>query len=203
MQRFYLVPVEIRANKRGPKYFGNWGGSPSDPDPAGIDCQWGMMDYGFIPSALVLAKNITQVDHDALILNSDVYSFPEILSGPVNDLSVDTFFEDINIPTDWLTPATTWLELLRQLAGMFLFNQRYGGIAAEQTGELHSIFDTADLDTRLRQMTDQEQSWFLAAVDSFGFDSSQINDNSQLRLLVKQAGTFWEGQPIYMGGVEF
>lgn len=205
MIKLYLLPIEEVPDPGsgkpifGPKYF-DW---PFDPDPPGIDSRVALMDYGFMPYALVLAKNITQVDHDALILNADVFDFPDNLDGPVNDPDVDTFFEGINLPTDWLTPATSWRELLRQTAGMFQFNQRYGGIAAHETGELHSIFDNADLSTRLRQMTVQEQSWFLATVDSFGFDSSQINDNNRLRLLVKQAGSYWEGQPFRMGGFEF
>ena len=202
MQRFYLVPIEIRNNTRGPKYMKRWGGVPDGQggttDPGEVDCQWSMMDYGFVPSGLVLGHDIDQTNHDLLIANIDVYSFPEILSGPVNDPGVDVFFEAINIPTDWLTPATTWIELLRQLAGMFLFNQRYSGISGGG-----SVFDNADLDTRLRLMTDQEQVWFLETVDSFGFDSSVISTNARLRLLVKQAGTFWEGQPLIMGGVEF
>ena len=205
MIKLYLLPIEEVPDpgsgklNRGPKYF-RW---DFDPDPPGIDSRYALMDYGFTPYALVLGKNITQVDHDVLILTADVFAFPDDLDGPVNDPGVDTFFEGINLPTDWLTPATSWRELLRQTAGMFQFNQRYGGIAAHETGELHSMFDNADLGTRLRQMTAQEQSWFMATVDSFGYDSSQINDNSQLRLLVKQAGSYWEGQSFKMGGFEF
>jgi len=204
MIKLYLLPIEENTlgdtTFRGPKYL-KWG---YDPDPPGIPTGgYALMDYGFTPYALVLAKNITQTDHDALILNSDVFAFPDNLDQPVTDPGIDPFFEAINIPTDWLTPATTYRELLRQTAGMFQFNQRYSGIAAQQTGEPHSIFDTATLDTRLRQMTDQEQLWFLATADSFGYDSSQINDNNQLRLLVKQAGDYWIDQIFTMGGFEF
>ena len=192
MQIFYLLPIVVHDGKyRGPKYFEWRFGS-------GIDCKWSMMDYGFVPSALVLAHDIIQVDHDAMVLNSDVFAFPENLDGPVNDPGIDAFFEDINIPTDWLTPATTYRELLRQTSGMFQFNQRYSGISNGG-----SIFDNANLDIRLRQMTAQEQTWFLETVESFGFDSALVNTNSKLRQLVKQAGSYWEGQTFVMGGYEF
>ena len=205
MQRFYLVPIEVvdtgpGTNARGPKYFG-WKYDP-DPPPL-VFGSWAMMDYGFTDFGLLVAKEITQTDHDALILNADVFSFPDNLDQPVTDPNIDTYFEAINIPADWLTPATTYRELMRQTAGMFQFNQRYGGIYAERYGGWHSIFDTATLDTRLREMTDQEQEIFLAAVDSFGYDSSQVNDNNQLRLLVRQAGDYWIGQTFLIGGVEF
>ena len=139
------------------------------------------------------------MDHDALILNADVFSFPDNLDQPVTDPNIDTFFENINIPTDWLTPATTYRELMRQTAGIFQFNQRYGGIS----GVGASIFDNADLDTRLRQMTTEEQEWFYLAVESFGYSRDLINDNNQLRLFIKQAGSYWEDQKFLIGGVEF
>jgi len=196
MVKFYLVPILTIAGVRGPMYFA-W-----EENPTGIVCSWSMMDYGFAPSALLVAKDIAQEDHDELVLNADVFTFPDNLDGPV-DQAIQDFFEGINLPTDWLTPATTWLELLRQVAGMFQFNQRYGGIAAAETGELHSIFDNADLSTRLRQLTEDEQRWFLATVESFGFDPGVVDDNAMLRLLVRQAGDFWAGQPFYLGGMEF
>jgi hypothetical protein len=193
----YLVPIETIDGARGPNYFA-W---PPE-QPTGIICGWSMMDYGFSPIGLLVARDIDLADHANLIGNADVFYFPTNLDTPV-DQDVRGFFEGVNLPTDWLGPSTTWRELLRQTAGMFQFNQRYMGIVAEQTGELHSIWDTADLDTRLREMTAQEQTWFLLTVDSFGYDSSQINDNNRLRQLVKQTGDFWIGQEFYLGGLTF
>ena len=200
MQRLYLVPVETNGNYRGPMYFDGWRG---DPSPGGIASPWAMMDYGFTPYALLLAKDISQADHDALILNADVFVFPDNLDGPVNDPNVDTFFEAIHLPTDWLTPSTTWRELLRQVAGIFQFNQRYAYISSKASGVTHSIFDTATLDTRLNQMTTDEQAWFLATVESFGYDPELVPLNARLRQLVKQAGDYWQDRPFYLGGWEF
>lgn len=197
MQAFYLVPIETVGNSRGPKYF-QWQEEPG----GGIICSWSMMDYGFSPSALLVAKDITEADHAGLIAHADVFYFPANLDGPVNQ-DIQAFFEGIKLPTDWLTPSTTWRELLRQVAGMFQFNQRYGGIAAAETGALHSIFDNATLSTRLRQMTADEQRWFLATVASFGYDPALVSANSQLRQLVKTAGSFWAGQTFYLGWIAF
>jgi hypothetical protein len=198
MQKLYLIPVEQVGMSRGPMYF-CW---QMEPVPDCIACSWSMMDYGFTNSALLVAKNITQEQHDGLVAHSDVFEFPDNLDGPV-DQDIQAFFEGIHLPTDWLTPSTTWRELLRQVAGMMQFNQRYGGIAANETGELHSIFDTATLDTRLREMTTQEQAWFLATVASFGYDPNLVPTNARLRQLVKVAGDYWAGQSFYLGGWEF
>jgi len=196
MLGFYLIPILTVGVWRGPSYF-VW-----KENPVGIDCQWAMMDYGFSPYALLVATDIEPLGHNWLITQPGVFDFPPDLDTPV-DQDIQAFFEDVHLPTDWLTPATTWRELLRQVAGMFQFNQRYMGIVANETSERHSIFDTATLDTRLRQMTVDEQRWFLETVESFGFDPALVNVNSRLRLLVKQAAIYWEGQPFYLGGLEF
>jgi hypothetical protein len=196
MIRFYLLPMIVIAGVRAPAYV------MSDLTPDGIVTPWAAMDYGFAPTALLVAKDISQEDHDWLVAQPDVFAFPVDLTEPVSQ-TVQPFFEGVNLPTDWMTPATTYQELMRQTAGMFQFNQRYMGIAASLTGELHSIFDNATLDTRLRQLTEDEQLWFLLTVESFGFNPALINDNAQLRLLVKQAADYWADQTFYLGGIAF
>lgn len=197
----YLLPIEHSSDGlgRGPKYFA-WRG---DPDPPGLAYVWSMMDYGFVDAALLVAFDVTPVDHAMLIAHADVFAFPANLDNPVAAGEVNTFFEGINLPTDWLTPSTSYRELLRQVAGMMQFNQRYSGIYNERYGGLHSVFDTATLQTRLNQMTAQEQEIFLATVASFGFNPGQVPANARLRQLVKQAGDYWVGQIFILGGFEF
>ena len=101
MQGIYLVPIETIGSARGPMYF-SW-----KYNPDGIVCNWAMMDYGFAPSALLVAKDISESDHAIVIANADVFYFPANLEGPV-DQAVQPFFEGVKLPTDWLTPATTW-----------------------------------------------------------------------------------------------
>lgn len=203
MQKLVLIPVEeVSINGmlyRGPEYF-NW---RFDQNPPSIPARASCMDYGFVPYMLCYTPDITQTDYDTLILHADVYAFPDNLDAPVTDPNIDTFFEGINLPTDWLTPATTYRELLRNTAGMFQFNQRYAGIYAERYGGRHSIFDTATLNTRLRNMTAQEQDVFLATVESFGFNPASVNTNSQLRLLVRQASSYWQDKVFILGGFTF
>lgn len=203
MQRFYLVPIEVIPNPpigdyRGPKYF-RW-----RFNPGGIDCRWSFMRYGFTTFGLLLALDITQVDHDALVLNPDVYAYPEVLDqsiAPGDNL--DSFFEGVGVPTDWLTPSTTYLEFLRIMAAMFQFNQRYGGRAAEQTGEYHSLIDDAGgLNTRYNNWSQQTRDWFVATLADFGYDQA-IPGNPTLRQLLKRVGDAWGARQFRMGGVMF
>lgn len=205
MQRFYLLPKEegIIANQFGPKYL-KWKFNTENPR---IDTKWAAMPYGNLPTWLIFCHDISQTDHNFLTSQSDVYAFPENIDGPVNDSAIDSFFEPLHIPTDWLTPATTWRGLLRNMAGIFLFDQRYKGIAAEQTGKLHSLFDNMTLDNRYNDLTPQEKLWFDATIvwfeQAFGLNIPKILPNMKFRIITKMAGDFWENRPLYMGGFEF
>jgi hypothetical protein len=188
------VPIEQVGAARGPEYF-VWRFDANGPS---INCRWNMMDYGFIPFALLVAHDITPADHAALILNSDVYAFPDNLDQPVADPNIDVFFEAIDIPTDWLTPATTYRELLRQTAGLMQFNQRYGGLSGGQ-----SIFGNGvTLETNYNSLSVQQQAWFTQTLESFGWLSG-VAGNPKLRSLAKQAGDLWGAAPFYLGGFAF
>src|SRR3990167_3588597 len=146
MLKIYLIPIEQVGSARGPEYFA-WRFDSNGPS---INCRWSLMDYGFIQYALLVAHDILITDHAALILNADVYAFPDNLDLSITDKAVmDVLFESINIPTDWITPATTYRQLLRNLAGLFQFNQRYGGISGGQ-----SVFGGGvTLETNYNQMS--------------------------------------------------
>ena len=196
MDALYLAPTEQVIdepnflNARGPKYF-NWA---FDPDPPGIQCFWAMMDYGFMPTMLVFARGITPTDHDYLSLQADVYVWPDNLDQSINPQdAVKTFLEGINVPTDWTTAATTYRQLLRSLAGMFQFMQRYGGISGGQA----LLGGSVTLSTRYRNLSAQQQGWFSQTVESFGYDPTMINANRTMRQMLKLAGDAWGATVLY------
>lgn len=192
-QNFYLVPVEQVGSARGPEYF-RW---RFDPDPDSITARWGAADYGFLPSMLLLAFDMSQADHDALCANVDVYCFPDNIDAAITDPNIDTFFEGLNIPTNWLTPSTTYRELLRSSMGMFQYNQRFSA----QCG--HTLLGEGGytLDQRWNELTAQDQACFDAVSASFGLPS--VTGNPQLRSLVKRVDAYWQSQTFFLGGFGF
>jgi hypothetical protein len=188
--RLYLVPViTVNGTHRGPAYF-QWRLN------AGITSPWAMMDYGLMPTALVHAWELSPADEATLDAAPDVYQFPDVLAQPVADPTLDAFFEGLSIPTNWLTPSTTYRELLRSMAGLFQFAQRFEFIS----GGLPLFGDGVTLETNYNQ-TGARQAFLDATLASFGYPS--VQGNPKLRALAKQAGDAWDARPFVLGPMEF
>ena len=199
MQRFYITPIDWRVidgnNIAKPKYFD----TRFTNDPGDVTSPSSFMNYGYAPYYLVLAKEISTADDTMLVSKSDVYAFPLVLDQSIAPQdNLDDFFEAIGIPTDWLTPANTYIEFLRQTAAMFQFHQRYHGISGHDL-----IADTGGLDTKYNSWSTEIKGWFDQTVESFGYDPAFIQPNKNLRQLLKQVSDLWGDKSFVMGGVRF
>ena len=202
MIRFYILPIESVVLgdgniARGPKYF-QW---QFDPDPpALVAAKWSLMDYGLIDAALVVA-DVTQVQHDTLLLNSDVTSPPEnidqnIAAGAIP--AVQSALEALRIPADWVTTAFTYRQILRMIAGLFQFAQRHHGMHNEQL-----IDSQAQLDLRWNQIPLARRGRIQATADSLGYDYSAVQPTWLVRRILKHLGDQWGSKPFIIGGYEF
>jgi hypothetical protein len=206
MTRAYLLPIVEVNDERGHIRVPGYINDDYDIVVGGLDYRASMMDYGIAGlNAFVVVHNITDLDHQWLIDHSDVYAFPPLDSLDVAIAPQDTlgaFCENIGIPTDWLTPANTYLEFLRQFKGMLVVSKKYGLIVAEETGTLHDLLvDTGGLDTRYLTWDAQVQDWFDATLVALGFNP--VVGNPQLRQLMKQASDVWANQSFKHGGIVF
>jgi hypothetical protein len=190
MIRFYLLPIERISNARGPKYF-KW-----RYNLTGIDCVWSMVDYGSIDMC-VQAADITQADHDALILNADVYAFPENLD-PVMTLTerstLNTYIEAHGIPGDWLKSGDTFRSVLRTITAMMLYLQRALAILGYPTDP----FSGYSLNTRYNQLPTNYQNALSQAANSLGY-AWDVAANDQVRKIWKMMADQWGSQPILFG----
>ena len=202
MQRLYLVPVETVVigdiEYNGMKYF-SWKYDPT-PETA-INVASACIYYGYHPYVLVLAQDITQEEHDTLLTYPDVFAFPEL--DQINTTidpgdNIDVFFEGIDLPTDWMTPSTTYLEFLRRTVSIFLFCQRYRGISGG-----HDLFENVDLEDKYSTLTAEEQGWFDATIESYGYDPGLILPQMKFRQMLKLASDWMDERVFHIGGVEF
>ena len=122
MIRYYILPIDKRpTGHRGPKYL-KWRFNPD-----GIDCQWSLKDYGLIDAALI-AADVTQAQHEVLAAESDVAALPQDIDQNDSAIAlpkVQNVLEALRIPAAWVTTDYTYRVLLRMVAGLFMFAQRY------------------------------------------------------------------------------
>jgi len=124
MIRFYFLRIIQIGSGRGPKYI-QWRDNPS-----GIPVSlWGLMDYGFEP-VCIFRGDVTAEQHTELSGYPDVYAFPEDLSAQIgaNLATMESVLEAINLPSAWLTPTTTYRQILKRSAIVFQCLQRLKGM---------------------------------------------------------------------------
>ena len=206
MIRFYLLPIERNAlgNARGPKYF-SW---KYDPDPPGFNDIWSMKDYGSIDMA-VLATDISQINHDNLIVNSDVYSFPEFLDDAMTNSdrgALLDYCELYLIPADWIYAGITFREAIRIVTSMMLFNQRVSAIMGYPSDPFSGITLNTQyqnlpiaLHDALYQATIEplHDALYQATIELGYIWGSR--DQDQLRKIYKEMGDQWGSKSIYFG----
>lgn len=194
MIRFYILPIERVGSSRGPKYF-RW---QIGPTPPGINCPWSMKDYGSIDMA-ILAADILQADHDALILNADVYAFPDNLD-PVMTLAqrqtLNTYIEAHGIPGDWLAQGDTFRSVLRVITGMFMYLQRVLAIIGYPSDPYAGL----TLNTQYRNIPNPLHDAMSQAATELEY-TWNVASNDQIRKIFKLMSDQWGSQPIYFGFV--
>lgn len=197
MVRYYVLPIEQNGAYRGPKYFA-W---RFDPDPPALveGVRWGMMDYGLIDAALLVA-DVTQDQHEALVSNPDVVSPPENIDQNISALAIPTVqsvLEALRIPADWVDTSYTYRQILRAMAGLFQFAQRYHGMHNEQL-----IDSTAALDLRWNQIPLERRNRIVATADDLGYTYADVTNQWTVRRILFYLAQQWGARPFYIGGVE-
>lgn len=199
--RFYILPIEVvdrggGNSARGPKYF-PW---RFDPDPpALVTAQYGLMDYGLMPTALV-AADVTTVQHNLLNAQSDVITVPANIDNAIGGGAISTVrsrLEALHIPGNTVQAADTYRNALRVVAGVFQFAQRFHGLYNR------SIFDEfTGLNTTWSELSTEFQNELLATAESMAINTSGLTDSTTMRQILKRFADAWEDRTFFIGGFE-
>lgn len=192
----YVVPIVQAGIYRGPKYFE----SRADPGAAELaGVQWAMMDYGSIPWGLV-AADVDAAQDAFLAAQADVRNIPTALDDQIGGAltTVQNALEAARIPAGWVAASTTWRELLRAVAGLFQFAQRYTAITGNQL-----VTSTAVLNQRINQLTQAQRNALTQVATDLGYDTSGIAGNTLVRNALKILADQWGARAFYLGGITF
>jgi len=193
--RFYVLPIVLFNNTRGPKYF-RFGKGP-DKNP-GINCPWSMKDYGSI-NQCVLAADILAADHTALIVNTDVLSIPTNIDSTLTNAARNaarTFCATYNIPGSWISTGQTYRAVLRTITGFFLYFQRVTGVLGRDI-DLPSGW----LDIQIQNVALDIRDAMAQAATDMGYDYSAVTPTTTMRVILKSMADKWGTAPIYFGFV--
>jgi len=196
--RYYIMPLLVIVNERGPKYM-KWTGLVSAGNPTGIDAPYQYVNFGLEPTCLVVA-DVTDVQHTSLNANADVTAAPVNIDDTIVNAAqrdnVRSKLEALNIPAGWVEIGMTFRAVLRPVAHLMLFAQRYHLIANRRIIEPGYTLDTliSDIPILVRQ-------GLKAAATSLGYDFSGVSLAWQYRQGLKFLGDQWGVTPVLFGSL--
>ena len=188
--RLYLVPA-IGA------------GTSQDPRRAkylsALGVAYGAMDYGFQP-VFIAGADLSPANDASVVANADAFGFPFDLSPQLSggDANVaSNALESFFIPANWITGSLTWLEVARTTLGMFQYLQRLNGTI----GNVVLLDGTGNktLNTQFNQIDPTIQAGIINAAGSLGYDTNFIQNNTQVRAIIKNFADQWGNKPFIFG----
>ena len=190
MVRFYFMPTINGA----PKYIQDM----NNPDGVPV-LQFTQIPYGLVNATLIVA-DVTEEQHQELNANVDVVAAPEDIDAQVSAIAIPTIenlFDALKIPSGWVNTSHTYRQVLRRVAGLFLFADRYAGIF-----EKPLVNSSSDLELMWNQVPSAiRQEWAFCA-DTFNYDYSAITNQWTVKRSLWHLSDQWGAQPIYMGFTE-
>lgn len=184
--RFYIVPIVDSGE-----------GFTARRDPAYITAAGAVVvrsiSYGGEPYALVLVRVDDEgQQHAEIAAHTDVVVVPANIQNNIAVNAVDNVkaaLETLNIPSDWVTTDFNYRQILRLIAGIFVFAQRYYG-----QNELRLFRGSFTLETRFNQLSAAERNRLTTCANSLNYDTSSLNGTSTIRQILRFMGQQFTGE---------
>jgi hypothetical protein len=201
MIELFLIPMIVVGTNRfgqphkAPKYIHD------DPNVIGYSA----VRYSRVSEAIV-AVEADQTTLNALAGESDVFRMADdsTIDNTINNgqrNSIRNFLEARDIPAQWVNTGDTRREIIRGLAGIFLFAQRVEG----RTGEgLKESFQQAgiSLDSTWSSLPQSAKDILTETADSFGWTNPGFTGSTTIREILIFMSQQFEGTPISIGGYD-
>jgi hypothetical protein len=192
--RWYLLPMEQNAagTAHGPRYF-EW---RFDPDPPGLTSPKSYIDYGLIDQCM-LVSDITSADHTSLTSHADVLSIPINLDNKLTATAVTAahdYLEGIGTPAEWVSTTYTYRQVLRVVAGCFLYLQRVTALLGRSI-----TLTGGTLDLQVQNIPTDIRAAMAQAANEMGYDYSTVTGTTTVRQILKAMAQAWGTTAINFG----
>lgn len=173
------------------------GGSGAEDDPRrpkyyfdlmNADYRTKPMYYGLEPWCICLVMPTPSAAHHAYLTSDpQVWAFPKNLDQAVsiNSTLIAQKLEAVNMPSDWIGPATTYRQILRAIRRYCAFLQRFHG----RSRLIAQFFASVSLDTTVGEISQAARAKLAETADSFGIDRSWVTLDTTMRQLIKVIGS--------------
>jgi len=163
----------------------------------------GVANIGFGSQRVFMVwADLAPATEATILAHADVFAFPVDLSPQIGGAaaSMASTIETLYLlPTHWLTGADTYLQAARTLLAMGFFFQRlqfYLNFAVPIDGSSNKT-----LNTQFNQLSVEAQNAIRSTAGDLGYDAAFIQNNTQVRALVKNFADQWGNRPIDLSGV--
>lgn len=185
--RVYIMPMITGGGKGGvarkPKY-----------TPTG----WACIPYGS-ENVCIMSANVDAATHSTISSDAQVSALPtnlnnNLTTGAVNQ--AQTFFDNLNIPSQWVSTSITYTQLIRNTGRIFEIAQCFEG----SIGKL--FVGGVTLSTQFQNLPTNVKSVLQNIAISRGWDTSGLTATSTVRQILKfMADQFTD--PIQLLGVVY
>lgn len=196
MIRWYVFPVQEvvqgETTYRGPKYL-RW-----RFNEGGLDVPWNMMDYGLMPTALLVA-DVTPAQHALAASRPDIIIIPENIDQQIGSSALSAVtdaLELLHIPSEWVTSSHTYRDVMRKVGHLFQFSQRYHGRTA-----MKLIDGGVTLDTKIIDLPTNVRVSLSETAQDLGYDVGPIQGGWTVRQALGYLADQWGSDPLYFGGL--
>ncbi len=133
-------------------------------------------------NAVIACAYVTDAEHTKLSANIDVVAIPD-LDTKVTAAGlgrIQSNLAGLKVPSDDLTSATTWREVVSRLLHTFAINQRFDGLRGA------TLFSSnVTLDKRADQLTADQKTDLVTVGQSFGLDTTIVNGSNTVNTVLK------------------
>ena len=193
-ENWYLLPAveclrggETIPNSKCPKYL------------TGTSNQRSNMGYGRVDLFLSVVKDIDPITKAIIEAAPDVWVAPAdletTLGGPGSN-ALESFVEPFGLPGNFLKPSDTHREALRRFSGMFQFVQ---AMSREHNHDDPFTVPGFGLNVQWSNIPADWQAAMVAAAESFGYPTTSMTGNNQLRAILLDMADAWGVTPFLFG----
>jgi len=194
---FFFAPM-VGAGTRQDTYRAKYQGDPAREAAGHIRYSHHTTAALMLSAPQAFLDNTVKVDPEMFFLCAEADLTDNI--GGAQSVAIKAFLEPLGIPTNWVSAANSYREVLRGIIGQFMFSQRHEGLNGS------GFFEDLEaagfgLNTQWQNLSPAFRDTMQATIDDFEWPMAPAATD-QVRKVLKDFSDKWTGREFFIAGVE-